>query len=115
MAQQTRPFIGINADFVPAGKSTQAHVRLSAGYFDGVLAAGGLPVIIPPLGKETEIHAILDRLDGVILSGGRIWIPAANRCRRIHLSSPCPNAARRTTESSCAASWNGKLLSWRLA
>ena len=70
MAQQTRPFIGINTDFVPAGKATQAHARLPAGYFDGIVAAGGLPVIIPPLGKQTEINAILDRLDGVILSGG---------------------------------------------
>jgi putative glutamine amidotransferase len=70
MAHHTRPFIGINADFVPAGKVTRAHARLPSGYFDSVLAAGGLPVIIPPLGKETEIHAILDRVDGVILSGG---------------------------------------------
>src|SRR5438874_8717546 len=70
MARHTRPFIGINADFVPAGKVTQAHARLPAGYFDTVLAGGGLPVIIPPLGKETEINAVLDRLDGVMLSGG---------------------------------------------
>lgn len=70
MAHHTRPFIGINADFVPAGKVTRAHARLPAGYFDSVLAAGGLPIIIPPLGKEAEFHAILDRLDGVILSGG---------------------------------------------
>ena len=70
MAHHTRPFIGINADFVPAGKITRAHARLPAGYFDSVMAAGGLPVIIPPLGKEKEIDAILDHLDGVILSGG---------------------------------------------
>jgi putative glutamine amidotransferase len=70
MARHTRPYIGINADFVPAGKLTQAHARLPAGYFDAVLAAGGLPVIIPPLGKEAELNALLDRLDGVILSGG---------------------------------------------
>jgi putative glutamine amidotransferase len=70
MAHHTRPFIGINADYVAAGKTTQAHARLNAGYFDAVLAAGGLPAIIPPLGKESEIRAFLDRLDGVILSGG---------------------------------------------
>jgi len=69
-AQQTRPFIGINADFLPAGKVTSAHARLNAGYYDAVVAAGGLPVILPPLGKEPEIRALLDRLDGVLLSGG---------------------------------------------
>jgi putative glutamine amidotransferase len=70
MPQATRPLIGINADFVPAGKVTVAHARLPAGYFDTVLAAGGLPIILPPLGKEPEIDALLDRLDGIILSGG---------------------------------------------
>jgi len=70
MAHQTRPFIGVNADFVPAGKLTSAHLRLNAGYVDAVLAAGGLPVIIPLLDKAQEIDALLDRLDGVVLSGG---------------------------------------------
>ncbi len=70
MSHQTRPLIGINADFVPAGKVTTAHVRLHAGYFDAVAAAGGLPMILPPLGKEPELSAFLERLDGFVLSGG---------------------------------------------
>jgi putative glutamine amidotransferase len=70
MARQTRPLIGINTDFVSAGKQTRAHARLNAGYFDAVLAAGGLPAIMAPFGKEAEIDAFLDRLDGIILSGG---------------------------------------------
>jgi putative glutamine amidotransferase len=70
MAHHTRPFIGINADFVAAGKHTGAHARLGAGYFDAVVAAGGLPVILPPLGKDTDVGPLLDKLDGLILSGG---------------------------------------------
>src|SRR5580700_8368703 len=69
-AQQTRPLIGINADFFPATKITGAHIRLNVGYFDSVVTAGGLPVILPPLGKDAEINAYLDQLDGVILTGG---------------------------------------------
>jgi putative glutamine amidotransferase len=69
-AQHTRPFIGINADFVPAGKVSSAYARLNVGYFDAVTAAGGLPIIMPPLGKAAEVNALLDRLDGVLLSGG---------------------------------------------
>lgn len=68
MAHQTRPFIGITADYV-AGKLT-GQARLDAGYFDAVSAAGGLPVILPPLGKEAELDDLLDRIDGVILSSG---------------------------------------------
>ncbi len=70
MAHPTRPWIGINADFVPHGKHTNAHARLNAGYFDTVTAAGGLPIIVPPFGKEAEIGACLDQLDGIVLSGG---------------------------------------------
>jgi putative glutamine amidotransferase len=69
-ARQTRPFIGINADFVGASKVARAHARLGAGYFDTIVAAGGLPVLLPPLGKEPLLDSLLDRLDGVILSGG---------------------------------------------
>jgi putative glutamine amidotransferase len=70
MAQRTRPVIGINADFMPGSKTTSPRARLHAGYFDAVLAAGGLPVILPPLGKPAEIDAFLDRVDGFFLSGG---------------------------------------------
>ena len=70
MPHPARPFIGINADYVASGKLTTAHVRLNAGYVDAVFAAGGLPVILPPLGREDELEVLLDRLDGVVLSGG---------------------------------------------
>ena len=53
-AQQTRPLIGINADFVSATKTAGAQARINAGYFDSVMAAGGLPVVIPPLVKEAD-------------------------------------------------------------
>ncbi|HZV05132.1 MAG TPA: gamma-glutamyl-gamma-aminobutyrate hydrolase family protein [Gemmataceae bacterium] len=69
MAHQTRPFIGINADFVPASKVNAPFIRLNAGYLDNVVAAGGLPVVVPPLGKEIDLDAWLDRLDGFILTG----------------------------------------------
>lgn len=70
MAQNTRPFIGINADFISASKLTSTHARLNAGYFDAVWTAGGMPMILPPLGKNADFDAVLDRLDGLVLSGG---------------------------------------------
>jgi putative glutamine amidotransferase len=70
MAHPTRPIIGINADFVAAGKRSIAHARLNAGYVDSVFAAGGLPIIIPPVGNERELNALMDHVDGVLLSGG---------------------------------------------
>lgn len=70
MAHRARPVIGINADYAAAGKRAAAHARLNAGYFDAIVTAGGLPVIVPPVAKEADVDAYLDRLDGFVLSGG---------------------------------------------
>jgi len=70
MAHQTRPFIGINADCIAAGKNATAHARVNAGYFDAVVAAGGYPVILPPIAKDVDFDAFLDRLEGFLLTGG---------------------------------------------
>jgi putative glutamine amidotransferase len=70
MSANSRPIIGINTDFYAATKTYSAHARLNAGYFDAVVQAGGLPILIPPLGKEAELDAILDRVDGMLLTGG---------------------------------------------
>jgi putative glutamine amidotransferase len=69
-ANNTRPIIGINTDFYAATKSYSAHARLNAGYFDAVVQAGGLPILIPPLNKDAELDALLDRVDGMLLTGG---------------------------------------------
>ena len=69
-ANNTRPLIGINTDFYNATKTSSAHARLNAGYFDAVLQAGGLPILLPPVGKDAEIDALLDRIDGIVLTGG---------------------------------------------
>jgi putative glutamine amidotransferase len=70
MAQGTRPLIGLNVDFIPGNKTTRPHLRLNQGYAEAVLTAGGLPVLMPLLGKEAEIRAFLEPLDGFILTGG---------------------------------------------
>jgi putative glutamine amidotransferase len=70
MVQQTRPFIGVNADFVPAGKRGAARIQMHAGYPDAIVAAGGYPIILSPFGSEVDLDPILDRLDGVVLTGG---------------------------------------------
>ena len=44
-------------------------------YMRAVELAGGLPVVLPPLGHDT-IAPLLDRLDGVCLSGGPDLDPA---------------------------------------
>jgi putative glutamine amidotransferase len=70
MSARTRPLVGINADYYNPTKVGPAHLRLNAGYVDAVFAAGGLPIVLPPIGKEPELEDLLDRVQGVVLTGG---------------------------------------------
>src|SRR5438552_16693735 len=93
MAHQTRPFIGINTDFVAAGKTAPAQARVDAGYFDAVVAAGGMPLLLPPIAKDVDLDALLDRVDGFVLTGGLDMDP--RRCSQPTNASVQPMAERR--------------------
>lgn len=69
-SENPRPLIGINCDFFAATKSYVAHARVNAGYFDAIYASGGLPILIPPMAREAELDTYLDKLDGMLLTGG---------------------------------------------
>jgi putative glutamine amidotransferase len=68
-APRTRPFIGINADLVIPAKAAP-FARIGVGYADAVTQSGGLPVILPPYAKDLDLDALLDRLDGIVFTGG---------------------------------------------
>ncbi|MCS7046708.1 MAG: gamma-glutamyl-gamma-aminobutyrate hydrolase family protein, partial [Gemmataceae bacterium] len=70
MGRRTRPIIGLNMDMAAATKTTPAVLRLGPGYVDAVLAAGGLPIVMPPYARAGEIEDFLDQVDGFILTGG---------------------------------------------
>ncbi len=65
-----RPLIGINTDYRAASKGRSPYCVISQGYFDCILAAGGLPVLLPPLTKEHDLAPIFHRLDGLVLTEG---------------------------------------------
>ncbi len=66
----SRPLIGINADFRSPAKGRAAVCSLPSGYHEALLTAGALPIVLPPLIKEQDLGPILDRLDGIVLTGG---------------------------------------------
>ncbi len=65
-----RPLIGINADFRISSKDRSSFSLMPSGYYDCLLTANALPVMIPPLIRESELIPILEHLDGVVLTGG---------------------------------------------
>ena len=67
---QNKPLIGINSDYRAANKERPAYAVVSGGYFDCIMEAGGIPIIVPPLTEDDDIDAILDNLQGFVLVGG---------------------------------------------
>ena len=59
-----RPVIGITANY---GEQT---AKLAEGYYKQVLAAGGLPLIIPPFTDCPSLLTTLNRIDALLLTGG---------------------------------------------
>src|SRR6056297_1874074 len=73
-----KPLIGMNADFRAAARSMPAYSYLAAGYFQSVYAAGGIPVVLPPMDDPQAISQSLDHFDGFILIGGADLDPQNN-------------------------------------
>lgn len=68
MSKVAKPLIGINMEYRDGAENSFS--CLSAGYYDGILKAGGIPVLLAPLESEEDIDRILDVVDGVVLCGG---------------------------------------------
>ena len=59
-----QPVIGITGNY---DKET---CTLAEGYYQSVLKAGGMPLIIPPFQETDRLCQMLDTIDGIIFSGG---------------------------------------------
>ena len=66
---QSKPVIGITANY------NDGNSMLADGYYKKVVAAGGVPLLIPPLDDTDAIINTLDRIDALILSGGGDYNP----------------------------------------
>src|SRR5881628_3129208 len=68
-----KPVIGIAPDFNPGvgkgGSESEATIFIRNRYVTAVEEAGGIPVILPVITEQALSSAILDRLDGLVLTG----------------------------------------------
>jgi putative glutamine amidotransferase len=80
-----RPLIGVTTSELRPGELSTLrrhgeppHPEMALGitYARAIEAAGGVPVVMPPL-ASTAIPALVNRLDGLLLSGGPDLAPAA--------------------------------------
>lgn len=83
-SREHRPLIGVTTSEVrpkervhpvPEGEPIDKEMALGITYLKAIEEAGGLPVVMPPM-AEDAIEPLLDRLDGICLSGGPDLDPA---------------------------------------
>ena len=62
--QKERPVIAITGNYA------DTNCTLAEGYYQSVLLAGGIPLVVPPYEETDNLGELLDRVDGLLLSGG---------------------------------------------
>jgi putative glutamine amidotransferase len=79
------PLIGVSTSevrradehgLVPEGEPARLELALGQRYLEAVRSGGGMPVILTPL-PAAQVDALLDRIDGLCLSGGPDIDPSA--------------------------------------
>jgi putative glutamine amidotransferase len=64
------PIIGVTTRTAPVPPSLLPSVMVQKSYTDAILNAGGLPVLIPSDIKEAGWQVLIERLDGILFTGG---------------------------------------------
>lgn len=70
-----RPTIGITPDLITEQASPA--YQLKAPYADAVIRAGGLPLILPYAEEQSCIDSYLDRISGLLITGGAFDVSPA--------------------------------------
>jgi putative glutamine amidotransferase len=65
-----KPKIVVNAEYRSSHKDSPAVSYITAGYFNALIKAGAIPIIIPPLVEDDDISQVLAQADGVVMVGG---------------------------------------------
>ncbi len=68
----TKPIIGV----MPLWDDDKESIWMLPGYFDGLIRAGGTPVMFPFLSDKDEIFRLMDICDGILFTGGHDVSPA---------------------------------------
>jgi putative glutamine amidotransferase len=70
--RRAQPIVAVTPDLSPerARGDRGGSILLSRRYADAVLATGGIPVVLPVTGSSQTLRRLLDRVDGVLVTGG---------------------------------------------
>ena len=73
-----KPLIGISAHqiLVKEGEVEAFHHAVNSAYIKAVRKAGGVPVLLPVIDADTDVASLLERVDGLVMTGGGDVDPA---------------------------------------
>lgn len=83
---QRRPLIGL----LPLWDEKAENSWMLPGYEALLLEAGGLPVMLPRFANHARMEAMMDHLDGLVLTGGQDVDPALYRQNRLQKTHCIP-------------------------
>ena len=63
-----KPIIGINCDYEEEGK--QPYSFTYRDYSEAVVAAGGIPLLLPVIKDKNDVELLLEKIDGLLITGG---------------------------------------------
>ena len=72
MEECMKPVIGV----MPLVDEEKDSIWMLPGYMDGISTAGGIPVMFPLTSDSKDISELLDKVDGILLTGGHDVAPA---------------------------------------
>ena len=86
-----KPVIGLT----PLNDPEKESYWMLPGYLRGIEAAGGIPVILPPRAEPEDLETLLDRMDGILFTGGQDVDPTLYRQAPVEaLGTLCPERDR---------------------
>lgn len=81
-----KPIIGINCDFEEEGKSPYSFINRD--YPEAVITAGGIPLLLPIIRTGNDIECLLEKIDGLLLTGGND-VPPQRYGQERHTETVC--------------------------
>ena len=76
LREDTAPALGAGSRDARARDLAPARLNLRLTYVQAISEAGGIAVVLPAHGFANDAHALLDRMDGLLFSGGPDLDPA---------------------------------------
>jgi putative glutamine amidotransferase len=74
MKRRGRPLVGITPDVAASPRAREPLIIIQERYARAVEAAGAIPLVLPVLPSSTSMRAMIENLDGLVVSGGNFDI-----------------------------------------